>query len=283
MHNTIAVIFDFDDTLAPDSTSGFLQYAGLPDLKKFWKTDVDSLLSEGWDPTPAYLYQMIQVSQSKQTKFPITKEKLSEWGKQLPLHEGVTQIFKKLQTIVKETNPQCNLEFYLISSGIGDILRETPIAKEFNHIWASEFHYDSKGQIVFPKKVVSFTDKTRYLFHIQKGIIGPASINKPFEVNKKLKPEQIRIPFANMVFVGDGYTDIPCFSLIKNSGGVAIAVFDKNHIEKWSHAYQFVHDSRVSNLNSANYSEGSDLSIFLGMAVRKMSYDFLINKGTYQG
>jgi hypothetical protein len=283
MHNTLAVIFDFDDTLAPDSTTGFLQFAGLPDLKAFWKTDVDALLNKGWDPTPAYLYQMIQASQSKKTKFSITKEKFVEWGKQLPLHEGVPHIFNKLRSIAKETNPQCHLEFYLISSGIGDILRETPIAKEFNHIWASEFHYESDGQIAFPKKVISFTDKTRYLFHIQKGIFGPTSTNKPFEVNKKLKPEQIRVPFANMIFVGDGYTDIPCFSLIKNSGGVAIAVFDKNHVEKWGNAYQFSQDSRVSNLNSANYAEGSDLSIFLGMAVKKMANDFLFNKGTYQG
>jgi len=283
MHNTIAVIFDFDDTLAPDSTTGFLNYMGLPDLKKFWKTDVDSLLNAGWDPTPAYLYQMIQVSQAKQTKTPITKEKFVEWGRQLPLHEGVPHIFDKLRATVNETNPQCQIEFYLISSGIGDILRETSIAKEFKHIWASEFHYENTGQISFPKKVVSFTDKTRYLFHIQKGIYGPTSINRPFEVNKKLKPEQIRIPFSNMIFVGDGYTDIPCFSLIKNSGGVAIAVFDKNHVEKWSHAYQFVHDSRVSNLNSANYKADSDLAIFLSMAVKKMSYDFLINKGIYQG
>jgi trehalose-6-phosphatase len=86
-----------------------------------------------------------------------------------------------------------------------------------------------------------------------------------------------------MIFVGDGYTDIPCFSLVKKDGGVSIAVFDKTHGEKWGSAYQFVHDGRVSNLLSANYSEHSDLSIFLGMAVKKLATDIAVSSGTYQG
>jgi hypothetical protein len=163
------------------------------------------------------------------------------------------------------------------------VLRATSIAQKFNDIWASEFHYDDKGCAVFPKKVVSFTDKTRYLFHIQKGLIGPKARGKPFDVNKKLKPEQIRVPINNMIVVGDGYTDIPCFSLVKKEGGVSIAVFDRQHVEKWGSAYQFVHDGRVSNLLSANYSDQSDLSIFLGMAVRKLATDIAIVSGTYQG
>ena len=86
-----------------------------------------------------------------------------------------------------------------------------------------------------------------------------------------------------MIFVGDGYTDIPCFSLVKKDGGVSIAVFDKTHVEKWGSAYQFVHDGRVSHLLSANYSEQSDLSIFLGMAVKKLATDIAVSSGTYQG
>lgn len=282
MHETIAVVFDFDDTLAPDSTSGYLSQAGIADLSSFWKNDVASLTEDDWDPVPAYLYKMIEASQTKRVP-KITKESLIEWGKRLPLHEGVPELFSRLKKVAKDANPRANLEFYLISSGIGDILRSTPIANEFSDIWASEFAYEEDGEIKFPKKIVSFTDKTRYLFHIQKGLIGPQARGKPFDVNKKLKPEQIRIPINHMIFVGDGYTDIPCFSLVKKDGGVSIAVFDKNHGEKWGSAYQFVHDGRVSNLLSANYSEQSDLSIFLGMAVKKLATDIAVSSGTYQG
>lgn len=282
MHETIAVVFDFDDTLAPDSTSGYLSQAGIADLSSFWKKDVASLTENDWDPVPAYLYKMIEASQTERVP-KITKESLIEWGRRLPLHEGVPELFARLKKVAKDANPRANLEFYLISSGIGDILRSTPIANEFTDIWASEFAYGEDGGISFPKKIVSFTDKTRYLFHIQKGLIGPQARGKPFDVNKKLKPEQIRIPINHMIFVGDGYTDIPCFSLVKKDGGVSIAVFDKTHVEKWGSAYQFVHDGRVSNLLSANYSEQSDLSIFLGMAVKKLATDIAVSSGTYQG
>lgn len=282
MHETIAVVFDFDDTLAPDSTSGYLREAGIADLAMFWKKEVSSLTDDDWDPVPAYLFKMIEASKNGRIS-PVSKTSLMEWGRRLPLHEGASGIFARLRNVAKEANPRVSVEFYLISSGIGDILRQTTIASEFTDIWASEFSYGEDGGIDFPKKIVSFTDKTRYLFHIQKGLIGSQSRGKPFDVNKKLKPEQIRIPIKNMIFVGDGYTDIPCFSLVKKDGGVSIAVFDKSHVEKWGSAYQFVHDGRVSNLLSANYSEQSDLSIFLGMAVRKLATDIAISSGTYQG
>jgi hypothetical protein len=282
MHETIAVVFDFDDTLAPDSTTGYLRRAGLGDLEAFWKTEVAALTGDDWDPVPAYLYRMIEASRSGRIP-PITRDGLVAWGRELPLHDGVPGIFGRLRSVAREANPGTNLEFYLISSGIGDIIRATGIAAEFSDIWASEFHYDERGRAAFPKKVVSFTDKTRYLFHIQKGLVGPKARGRPFDVNRKLRPEQIRVPLRNMIVVGDGYTDIPCFSLVKKEGGVAIAVYDRRHVEKWSNAYQFVHDGRVSNLLSTNYEDGSDLSIFLGMAVRKMATDIAIAGGTYQG
>lgn len=282
MHETIAVVFDFDDTLAPDSTSGYLAQAGIGDLNSFWKEEVATLTHADWDPVPAYLFKMIEASKSGRIP-KVTQESLMEWGRRLPLHEGVPGLFARLRKVAKETNPRASVEFYLISSGIGDTLRQTPIASEFTDIWASEFAYGIDGGIDFPKKIVSFTDKTRYLFHIQKGLIGPQSRGKPFDVNKKLKPEQLRVPINHMIFVGDGYTDIPCFSLVKKDGGVSIAVFDTTHSEKWGSAYQFVHDGRVSNLLSANYSEQSDLSIFLGMAVRKLATDIAVSSGTYQG
>jgi phosphoserine phosphatase len=282
MQETIAVVFDFDDTLAPDSTTGYLKRSGITDVTSFWKQEVSALTSNDWDPVPAYLFKMIEAWQVNRIP-PITKESLMEWGRELSLHDGVQHLFERLRMAAKEVNPQANLEFYLISSGIGDILRTTAIALEFSDIWASEFHYDHEGRAIYPKKVISFTDKTRYLFYIQKGLIGPKFRGRPFDVNRKLKPEQIRIPMSQMIFVGDGYTDIPCFSLVKQHGCVSIAVFDRNHIEKWGNAYQFVQDGRVSNLHSADYSEKSDLMIFLGMAVRKMASDIAITSGTYQG
>jgi len=281
MQERIAVVFDFDDTLGPDSTTGFLKHAGIKDIEGFWK-EVGTMMDDGWDPVPAYLSHMIDASERGRMK-PMTKDRLSAWGESVPLFDGVEQVFSHLRTVVREANPRVTLEFYLISSGIGDVLRSTSIADEFTDIWASEFHYDDDGNAVTAKKIISFTDKTRYIFQIQKGIIGKGSRSKPFEVNKKVPDNQIRIPLNQMVFVGDGYTDIPCFSLIKQQGGIPIAVYDHRHTEKWGNAFQFVTDGRVSNLHSANYQKDSDLTTFLSMAVRSLAERIAVSASSYQG
>jgi len=281
MQERIAVIFDFDDTLGPDSTTGFLKQSGLKDIDAFWK-EVGGLMADDWDPVPAYLNHMVTASNEGRIST-MTKEALEIWGKQVPFFDGLKDVFPHLRKVAKEANPRVTLEFYLISSGIGDVLRNTAIADEFTDIWASEFYYDADGKAVAPRKIISFTDKTRYIFQVQKGIIGEASRGKPFAVNKKLSSEQLRIPLNQMVFVGDGYTDIPCFSLIKQSGGIPIAVYDQKHTEKWGNAFQFVADGRVSNLHSANYQQGSDLTNFLSMAVRSLAERIAVSASSYQG
>ncbi|MDQ6967550.1 MAG: HAD family hydrolase [Mariprofundaceae bacterium] len=281
MQERIAVIFDFDDTLGPDSTTGFLEHAGLKDLDGFWK-HVGNMMAEDWDPVPAYLTHMIDAARQKHIR-PLTQKSLAKWGGELPLFDGVEDIFPHLRQVVKEANPQVTLEFYLISSGIGDVLRHTHIAHEFTDIWASEFHYNEDGNAVTPRKIISFTDKTRYIFQVQKGIVGKESRGEPFAVNKRVPADQVRIPLDQMVFVGDGYTDIPCFSLIKQNGGIPIAVYDQRHTEKWGSAFQFVADGRVSNLHSANYRQGSDLTNFLSMAVRSLAERIALSASSYQG
>jgi len=131
--------------------------------------------------------------------------------------------------------------------------------------------------------VVSFTDKTRYIFHIQKGIFGPDFADKPFEVNRKVASEDIRVPISQMVMVGDGYTDIPCFSLVRKDQGIAIGVYDRKNREKWGRAWGFIEDGRVSNLVPTDYSEGSGLSDSLIMAVESIAARISLASHTYQG
>lgn len=282
MSDVIALVFDFDDTLAPDSTSGFLSSMGV-DVAQFWSDDVGPLLFEqDWDPVPAYLYKMIQLSRSGRHGA-ITRDALQQWGRKLPLHDGVPTFFERLRSAVRAQHPQVQLEFYLISSGIGDVVRSTPIAHEFTDIWASEFHYDDAGAIDFPRRVVSFTDKTRYLFHIQKGIIGPGSRCKPFEVNRKVPEDKLRVPFEQMIFVGDGYTDIPCFSLIRRSGGIAFGVWDRRHKEKRSRAWGFIQEGRVSNLNQARYDSEAELYQWLEEAVDGLASHMALQSRVYRG
>ena len=279
--NKIALVFDFDDTLAPDSTSSFLESMGL-DVHHFWQERVQPLLEKGWDPIPAYLYMMIEESNAR-TSEKITREALINYGEKIALHNGVNTIFTRLKDHAKKQYPEIELEFYLISSGIGDIVRNTKISKNFKEIWACDFEYTEAGAIKFPKRIVSFTDKTRYLFHISKGIVGKAFESKPFEVNKKVESAKLRIPMDQLIFVGDGYTDVPCFSLVMKSGGIAFGVYDMNHREKWGRAWGFIEDRRVSNLLSANFAPKSDLSNSLIMAIDSIAQRTQLKMRTYQG
>lgn len=261
----IALIFDFDDTLAHDSTSAFLESIGV-DVDKFWKEEVQLLDRDDWDPIPAYQYALIQLSKSRKEN-PITREMLQQFARKLKFHPGVTKVFENLRQYAASKYNEIGLEFYIISSGIGEIVRNTRIAKEFTDIWASEFHYDEHGAITFPKKVISFTDKTRYLFQVSKGIIGQQSRNNPFEVNRRVPYKDFRIKMEHMIFVGDGYTDVPCFSLIRRYNGVTFAVYDKHRQDRWGRAWNFMTDGRVSGVLSANYTIDSDLTRSLMMAI----------------
>ena len=283
MQEIIAVVFDFDDTLAPDTTSGFLEHLGEPP-DKFWQARVDPLLEEGWDPIPAYLYRLIELSRELPPNRRITRERLAAFGRQVRLHEGVTRIFGKLESTVRNVHPDLRLEFYIISSGIREIILNTRISASFSGIWACDYHYDPEsGEILFPKNIISFTDKTRYLFQISKGFVGPDYANRPFEVNRRVAEEALRIPFKQMIYVGDGYTDIPCFSLIRKQGGIAIGVFDSSRPEKWRQAWGFIEEERVSNLAPADYRKGSALEQSLLMAVHSMAVHIALRKRTYQG
>lgn len=266
MNKRLAVVFDFDDTLAPDTTSALLEARGV-DLGRFWGVENKALVDEGWDPVPAYLYQMVRFSRAQSPARPITRAELAAAGAATKPFAGVPTLFGRLRSFVASLDPEAQLEFFVISSGLGDLLRATPIARHFTDLFASDFAYEDDGAIAFPKRVVSFTDKTRYLFQIQKGFFGEAYRNRPFEVNRRVADEQLHIPLSHMVYVGDGFTDVPCFSLLKKHGGQAIGVYDKRHKDRRFASFRFVQEGRVQALHSADYSRDSDLVNALEMAL----------------
>ena len=262
----IAVVFDFDDTLAPDTTSGFLREIGV-DPRTFWDKKVQPLMEQGWDPVPAYMQKMIELSKEKK----ITRKKLQAWGRKAPLFPGVTRIFTTIRKHLRQRGHRASVEFYVISSGLGDVIRSTKIARSMKDIWASEFAYDKNGEITCPKNVVSFTDKTRFLFQVEKGIFGPDSRRTPFAVNEKVPSDKKRIPLDQMIIVGDGYTDIPCFTLIQNNGGFAIGVYNSTAPRKWGKAWHLVAERRVNNLAKADYRKNTTLRDSLLMAVETIA------------
>ncbi len=265
----IALIFDFDETLVEESTSAFVASLGL-DVNQFWKTVNSELVENDWDPVPAYLYKLIEVSNGSEEQT-ITKQRLIDFAAQLTYKKGVTVLFENIRQFTAENFRDVEPEFYIISSGIGEIIRHSTIAREMTDMWACEFHYDKNGKIVFPKNIISFTDKTRYIFQISKGMTGNEYRGKPYEVNRLIPPEDYRTPINQMIYIGDGMTDIPCFSLMKRFGGIPIGVYDSSKIHSLGKAWQFIEDKRVSNLHSANYEKGSDLYNSILMAITSIA------------
>lgn len=251
--NVLALAFDFDDTLVPDSSSFFLARNGI-DPGRFWSETVGRRIADGWDPVLAYLYEIKRVSDARER--PFTAQDFAEAGRALTFREGIPGFFEELRSDLAKRCPDVRLEYYLISSGIGDLIRASVVAPYFTEIWSCEWHYGADGRIECPRNVISFTEKTRCIYQISKGLIGERYRSLPFEVNRRVR--DLRIPLEKIVFVGDGLTDVPVFSILKKNKASCFAVFDPDS-ENRHKAWGFVEDERVQGLFSPRFTRSSDL------------------------
>ena len=271
--NVIAVIFDFDDTLTDDSTTQLLQAYGI-DPVHFWQNQMKKRVEEGWDPALAYL-DFIAANTGKGKAFEgLSNKKLSEFGGTLKFYKGLKTLFSDLKKSTQE-HPLSNpvVEFYIISGGIEEIIRGSKIAKHITEIWGCRFAEGPDGMIRGIKNVVSFTEKTRFLFEINKGCTN-SSRNQPYNVNERVSPEDRRIPFENMIYVGDGLTDVPCFSLLERNGGRGFGVFDPKRDGSPKKGWEkLVAPKRVVSLNAPRYGKNDDLGSLLRVAVSSICSD----------
>lgn len=264
--NRIAIVFDFDDTLAPDTFDELIKRLGL-DVKKFRQQRYDPLKAAEWDHVAARFYSLIQESKQRQDK--ITKDYLIQFGQELQPFEGVTEMFDRLHQRVQELNPKIELEFYMITGGFAEVVRHTCIAPYFTKIWGCEFHYAENGEIEFLKRSISHTEKTRYLMHIASGQDQVDGDGRSFAY-RDVSEDQLYIPLSQMIYVGDGASDVPCFSVLNNEGGIAIGVYKGDTAAKWSEQIEVTESQRVMNLASANYQEESELIRSLTLAVESL-------------
>ena len=239
--NTIAIVCDCDDTLAPDTTVQLLSKFGV-DATEFFGAVVEPLVKEGWDPVLAYLHKMIELAEPGGPLEGLNSKRIREIGPSLGFYPGVPECFTLLKDEI-ESSPRyrdvgIRVESYVISSGIGDLIRASVLAKHMHQIWACDFAYREDGRLLAPKKVISFTDKTRYLFLIQKGRTASEYFNQPFVANEPMDESERPVPFRNMIYIGDSAGDIPCMSLVDRLGGTSIGILSKrNPAKTWALAY----------------------------------------------
>ena len=260
----VALMYDFDKTLC---TKDMQEYGFIPSIgmepAAFWSEVTKLTDSEQMDNILAYMYLMVE--KSKEKKVRVSRETFKKSGEEVEFFDGVLTWFDRINRYAEEVGVR--VEHYIVSSGIKEIIEGTPIAKEFKKIYACEFMYDYNGVIQWPKYAVNYTAKTQFLFRINKGVltIDSSSANK---LNKFTPENERRIPFRNMIYVGDGLTDVPCMKLVKANGGQSIAVYDP---EKGNEgAKSLLAANRVNFVVPAEYGPGSDIETIVKAIIKKI-------------
>ena len=276
----IALCYDFDKTLSPDDmqAQGYIQTVqpeGSDMIGDFWRESNGRATANNMDKNLAYMYTMKKKARGQ---IVFTKEKLAVFGSQVALFPGVEDWFKRIRDYGADKG--IIVEHYIISSGLKEMIEGTSIAKEFKELYATSFYFDDDGVAVWPAQVVNYTNKTQFLFRISKGVLD---VNDE-AVNDSFAPDEIRVPFRNMVYLGDSDTDIPCMKLVNSQGGYSIGVFnpdEKDKVKAKNKVYKMMRDNRISYFAPADYSEGSELDELVKLIIDKTVYNEKLYKKKY--
>ena len=258
----IAFLYDFDKTLR---TTDMEDYAFIPSLgytpAEFW----GRANAFGWenrmDGLLAYMYTMIQECAAQNIK--LDRAFLNHCGESIQLFPGVREWFARINAFGESLGVQ--VEHYVISSGLREIIEGSGIAQEFREIYACEFYYNENGDACWPKLDVNFTNKTQFVYRINKGILD---VSRDKELNDSMPDDSKRVPFTNMIYMGDGLSDVPCMKMMRAYGGQAIAVYQASNrqgVEK------LLADGRVDFIFPADYREGMELDRTVRDILRKMT------------
>lgn len=249
----LAICYDFDKTLSPDDmqAQGYIQAVYDGDVQTFWNESNALAEKNEMDSNLAYMYKMVHEARGR---IICTKKTLADYGAKVTLFPGVEEWFERIRQYGNDHG--VIVEHYIISSGLKEMIEGTSIAKAgaFEKIYASSFMFDDRGVAVWPAQAINYTNKTQFLFRIQKGVLDVNDSG----VNEYFPPEDIRVPFRNLVYIGDSDTDIPCMKLVNTNGGHSIGVYNNDTLDK-SKVFKMLHDKRIKYFAPANYEEGSEL------------------------
>ena len=270
----LAICYDFDKTLSPDDmqAQGYIQSVGY-DVKQFWaETNVLAEKNE-MDQNSAYMLKMVMEAEGNLV---FTKRALADYGSRVALFKGVDSWFERIREYGKQRG--VIVEHYIISSGLKEMIEGTKMAKDgaFEKIYASSFYYNEKGVAKWPAQIINYTNKTQYLFRISKGVL---EVNDP-GVNDYFSPDEIRVPFRNMVYIGYSDTDIPCMKLVNTYGGHSIGVYNPDTGEMGK-VHKMIRDNRIKYFAPADYTEGGELDLLVKEIIERTSANERLESAHY--
>lgn len=274
--NVIALIYDFDGTLSPQPMQ---EYTVLPEIgitpKDFWAQVEDQTKALEEEPMLAYMRLLIERAEEKQVH--VGREEFKKLGKHVEYFKGVETWFDRINQFVNtNSHSQIKVNHYIVSAGLKEIIEGVSIKKYFKQIYASEYHYDHHKVATFPKLLITDTGKTQFLFRINKGkeALGQS-------INGHMSLETRPIPFENMIYIGDGETDVPSMTVTKTQGGNAIAVYKsgktKKELKTREACKTLLNVGRVNFIAPADYSQGSVLDrrvqLLLKSIISRIEYE----------
>ena len=263
----VAIMYDFDKTLC---TKDMQEYNFIPSVglsaNDFWGKCDKLSKEEHMDKILSYLYLMIK--ESKKNDMPIKRDTFNNAGKNIEFYPGVTTWFKRINDYAESKG--IKVEHYLVSSGTMEIVEGCPIFPCFTKAWGCEYYYNKDGEPVWPKLAINYTQKTQFYFRISKGAVDVKNDNA---VNEKT-PER-RIPYKNIIYMGDGMTDVACMTLVKHNDGTSIAIYPEKDSDKVRDLYT---DGRCNFMCKADYSAGSDLEKVVKLTIDKIAMQYEIIK-----
>lgn len=264
MQPIIALLYDFDKTLC---TKDMQEYGFIPALgmaaDTFWDQVRELTDREEMDNILSYMFKMVEEAAKRHLR--ITRDTFRAMGRDIEFFPGVTGWFDRINRFGQGMGAK--VEHYIVSSGIKEIIEGTAIAGYFERIYACEFMYGADGTILWPKVAVNYTAKTQFLFRINKGVLTIDS-HSAERLNRFTPENDRRVPFRNMIYIGDGLTDVPCMKLVKNNGGQSIAVYNPQKGD--GQASELLAADRVNYVVPADYTQDSRLEEIVKLIMKKI-------------
>lgn len=259
---TIGILYDFDKTLC---TTDMQEYDFIKNLdmtpEEFWGEATN--LTKQCEMEKILAYMLVMIKKCKEKGIPLTEDYLRSCGEHVELFSGVATWFDRINAFGKSMG--VNIEHYIISSGTYEIIQGTPIAKYFKKVFACRYVYDQNGEAVWPAHAINYTLKTQYIYRISKGVLD---LTDDYNLNREQDESLRRISYQNMIYLGDGMTDIPCMKMVKERGGKSIAVYPEG---KGDTVKPLVDDDRINYVCVADYSENSTLERIVKLMIENMA------------
>ena len=261
--NKIAIVYDFDGTLSPQPMQEYTVFPRLGiDPSIFWaEVKKENIRIKGEE---IITYMMLMLKKANDVELKISKSDLGRMASGIKFYKGVGTFFQRINSYVERISKRrVKLRHYIISSGLKEILERTKIKKYFYNVFASEYYYNHYKQPIYPKLVVTDTVKTQFLFRINK---GRERIEE--SINDFMAEEDRPIPFSNIIYIGDGLTDVPCMTVTTKNGGYAIAVFKPNNRGGLKICRKLFRNARVDFIAEADYGANSELDKILKVTLK---------------